>query len=921
MSGAWWRSVTRSGPGPLVAALVSLMSASAAANPLSTITFASFPDGTPVMVGAALGAQYGGQGVIFYPDDGLTPLIESSANAPSPPFIAVGPGYGIEFANLPLTITFDPPVSLVQFAGGTDCDSATGTLTAYDVGGMPLGSDGPHALVSGRLSQIFNVPTTSDKIVTATFVVDGPGGPDAITGCDQLIDDLSFGGSETPTSAPPPSISLTSPVAGNANYDATALVAAGTVSGTNLYSLNIVVTPLNPPPGGGGPVAALTSYFPSGETGTSIPISFQLKQAGQLPIGGYTLTATVTDLLDQEAQAVVTFSNAAPAAVTNVAFAPGGTSLGPLQYGVMSEDCELVVYQGGAVAYEPSNASFHPLYVPTPIEQKWVQVDTLAFPPPVFYPFHGLGCPVATYDTELKNGAATWLIQQFERGGIYVPTGGAAVYVPKLLTDPLTIVSHGNVYGNLIYYVGAPVSDPVWELDANNPTWIFQRFDQNNSGPAWQNTVEIRGRSPVLYLERIGGDFDELSAAQADSTGTPTKPPVISGLTPTIWQQFPCSMGASDSYPTSCDLSSLQPTPTTGAFTGTTSCPNIPLSCDVSCKAESACTSDTFMGLEGGAPEEWVDLPDADVNYAQSILYHGIVRNLDVAGPDQGSHLANVDYLFDHQFCATWNSTLTDLKEYGTLIGAGAECAVGGFLNEIDISNSLCDDAKSDVSDTFAHDCRADWNLHTRPLQSQNDWQFVAVGNYEDLGTADMEIEFEAEVATSDYSGSGYFTDFTPAPGDLLSVHGRHIVDCGHCPFKSEIHPPDMLMVSRSVLFDAFVGLVFQQVRGTDVYVWGNGFLPTAPVMMTAYASPRPSLSARLVVQDQETGYYVVKNGAVANTTQVWNGMQVTATGNLPNFEETEGDDGIMYYPAPGIDAEYIDHWQISWDQSLPPGK
>ena len=51
---------------------------------------------------------------------------------------------------------------------------------------------------------------------------------------------------------------------------------------------------------------------------------------------------------------------------------------------------------------------------------------------------------------------------------------------------------------------------------------------------------------------------------------------------------------------------------------------------------------------------------------------------------------------------------------------------------------------------------------------------------------SDFEIEFEEKATWA----SDYFNNFLPVPGDLVSVHGRPIVDCAHCPFNGEIHPP-----------------------------------------------------------------------------------------------------------------------------------
>ena len=56
-----------------------------------------------------------------------------------------------------------------------------------------------------------------------------------------------------------------------------------------------------------------------------------------------------------------------------------------------------------------------------------------------------------------------------------------------------------------------------------------------------------------------------------------------------------------------------------------------------------------------------------------------------------------------------------------------------------------------------------------------------------------------------------------PFQGDLVTVHGRRIVDCGHCPYRAEIHPPDLVIVERSlVYFPIFSNTGDPQFRATD---------------------------------------------------------------------------------------------------------
>jgi hypothetical protein len=77
--------------------------------------------------------------------------------------------------------------------------------------------------------------------------------------------------------------------------------------------------------------------------------------------------------------------------------------------------------------------------------------------------------------------------------------------------------------------------------------------------------------------------------------------------------------------------------------------------------------------------------------------------------------------------------------------------------------------------------------LHTRPLPNTKNWNFLSTENYRELNdeSSDFEVEFERKLADPWFAEG-----FAPAAGDLISVHGRPIIDCAHCPFKAEIHPP-----------------------------------------------------------------------------------------------------------------------------------
>jgi hypothetical protein len=163
--------------------------------------------------------------------------------------------------------------------------------------------------------------------------------------------------------------------------------------------------------------------------------------------------------------------------------------------------------------------------------------------------------------------------------------------------------------------------------------------------------------------------------------------------------------------------------------------------------------------------------------------------------------------------------------------------------------------------------CPSDWNLHTRPLPQY--WNHLASsinsdtgqmeGNYVD---ADLEIEWEyywgwwvwphnAELANGSLWKNYQTVDpeedptweFSFLEGDLVYLRGRHIMDCGHPPYRSEIHPPNIIADMRGKL-----SIAHQAVQ-TRAQVWVNSLFEGGPVTFTLWAPPRPNARAELVVQ------------------------------------------------------------------------
>ncbi len=858
---------------------------------VTTIDFESFPN-QPFVLGP-LDIQYASLGVIFdYQPPGDVPDIFSPAGAPpiqphSGMHFATGPDFGVEFGDSDFRIKFSSPQSLVQLWGGTTCVGATGTLVAFDSGGNPVGAvDSRPFVAAGSASTSFSVTTgTTPAIREISFRAFK-----TLTPCVEAIDDLHIEGDPPPAPGGPPTIILQQPLAQNDDYGLKSLQAVGSVQGTDLFSLEVVLKGLNAPAGQPLPTE-LFAVNVVHQTGT-LPFDVLLRQIGKLTIGNHRVTATVKDFAGRSAQATVDFSYFP---------LPPDPNLGPFKFAVPSDNCQMLFYQNSALAYFSGNNST-PIAVPTVIAEKWRTVNS-----PVLGPLRTLGCPVSGPDGSVAN----WTAQDFQRGRIYAPSSGNVVYVPGILTGAIKEVAHCTTAAPCaarlaaeFLHVGWPVSDPDWSLVAEDPVWVFQRFAQNNLGPAYHNTLEIRGRTPTLFVERIGGDIDETVAAKADPNQVLPPQPVVDNHTPTWpWLPFPCVKAPTDSWPTVCDLSTmLHPSHETPGFAGGPACGAQP-----GCGSSISC-SDSFCPTYVSTGWAWNDV-GTGANYTDA-AYNGIIRALDQVGPSPGSHLANSDNPLVHDNC-NFSFNQETITEAAAVVILPVSCTLGwiAWAFTWGETNPCAETWAAASSGAF---CRSDWNLHTRPMPGAQNWNFLSEANSTNNPRKDFEIEFEVKWAKDE----GYFTSFNPRPGDLVFVHGRHIIDCGHCPYNAEIHPQDTMVVSRSFAIQP-IGAP-EEFRVSEAYLWVNSFFPNIiNVPVVVYAPPRPSMHSKLIASYEEPGYHASFNmRPMLQPTLVPGGMKIVFSTGRSEFAPQEPDSvsGQWHYPNDVFSPRYVDYWRLAWN-------
>src|SRR5205823_1799953 len=97
-----------------------------------------------------------------------------------------------------------------------------------------------------------------------------------------------------------------------------------------------------------------------------------------------------------------------------------------------------------------------------------------------------------------------------------------------------------------------------------------------------------------------------------------------------------------------------------------------------------------------------------------------------------------------------------------------------------------------------------------------------------------LEIEFEEAYALHFFAGFDW-----PISGDLIYASGRWIMDCGHDPYKTEIHPPFLMSNMRTQKRP-------DGTLQTVAYIWVTGYYPGDPIDVDLWPPPRPTPDAIL---------------------------------------------------------------------------
>jgi len=424
------------------------------------------------------------------------------------------------------------------------------------------------------------------------------------------------------------------------------------------------------------------------------------------------------------------------------------------------------------------------------------------------------GCPTNEEGDTLAGARS----QPFERGRIYarLPTAPppVALYVPAVFTN--AIDKRGGDPG-----IGLPLGDPSDSVGVMQ-TWLFQQFarpgDQDSFAPS---TMEIRGTPPVLWMERQAGPWLQGPGIFSDTFVRTEQDKALQKSYATLWESFACS-----------DNQNLGPCPVSDepAFPPEITPQNQP---DF---RNQFCSGTTYFPGQSDPPE-WKAI-------------RGQFDATPVFGVVTEAHMADIDNGLTHR---THNASCPhDAEELGFLFGF----LTGGVVGAEGWSNvgSLV--------------CASDFEFFVRPLGPMIDTRPQLPSLFGDKNKNVIKTEYEVAYAASAHNFLG-----TPAIGDLLHMTGRWIVDCGHSPFKTELHPLFSFARAKTVFTETnlFTGLeepLFGGKPATRIAIWVNGWYPGGDnnaIEYDIFPPPRPSPNALLhVVMPMDSGSGNQAAGGVA---------------------------------------------------------
>jgi len=245
------------------------------------------------------------------------------------------------------------------------------------------------------------------------------------------------------------------------------------------------------------------------------------------------------------------------------------------------------------------------------------------------------------------------------------------------------------------------------------------------------------------------------------------------------------------------------------------------------------------LEIRGNPPVLWMERQGGDLSYREefsatlweSFPCSGTLGPCSVDPPlEKPEPIANAGDLFCGGTTYPWGP-----PEWSPILGHYISTPIFGVAVNSHLAgedNPFTHEHIYEIDCPLKVDCPSDWNVAIQPIGPQRGiapfTSIVAENTY-------VELEYEQYYAQVPHIMMDW-----PQIGDLFFAAGRWIVDCGHTPYRTELHPIFMFAKMKMERFQGHLA--------TRCDIWVNGWYPGDPIEFDIFPPPRPSPDAILTL-------------------------------------------------------------------------
>lgn len=305
------------------------------------------------------------------------------------------------------------------------------------------------------------------------------------------------------------------------------------------------------------------------------------------------------------------------------------------------------------------------------------------------------------------------------------------------------------------------------------------------------------------------------------------------------------------------------------------------------------------LEIRGTAPRLWIERQSWDLSVQTTGTVYEDFPCSDILGPcsvdpPPGTPQPIPDA--GNMFCEGTNYPLGP-PEWKAILGDYISTPVFGVARDshmAGIDNPFTHEYIYELDCPEKVDCPSDWNVSILPIGPQR-----GIAPFTSIVAENTYVELEYEEYYAQYAH--VFMDW-PLVGDLFFAAGRWIIDCGHTPYRTELHPIFMFAKMKAEQFQGHLA--------TRCDIWVNGWYPGDPIEFDIFPPPRTSPDALLTLSkpvDMDAAF----NVSVEFTFQpgeASNHIHVRFTAPRREVEVTDAGE-MIFQPLRGYEGQWYLYW------------